>query len=70
MWIASPCLNYFQSGLGCNDLSARKSLAFNEAVTYEYMLDFSTAKEKFKAYIDSYPDDAQAIKEYEFLKSR
>ncbi len=63
-------LNYFQSGLGCNDLSARKSLAFNEAVTYEYMLDFNTAKEKFKAYIDSYPDDAQAIKEYEFLKSR
>lgn len=63
-------LTYFQSGLGCGDLSARKSLAFNEAVTYEYLLDFDTALEKFRTYISSYPDDAQALKEYEFLKSR
>lgn len=63
-------LTYFQSGLGCGDLSAKKSLAFNEAVTYEYLLDFDTAKEKFRAYVAAYPDDTQALKEYEFLKSR
>ncbi len=63
-------LTYFQSGLGCGDLSARKSLAYNEAVTYEYLLDFETAREKFKEYIASYPDDTQAVREYEFLKTR
>ena len=63
-------LTYFQSGLGCGDLSAKKSLAFNEAVTYEYLLDFDTAKEKFRAYVAAYPDDTQALREYEFLKSR
>lgn len=63
-------LSYFQSGLGCGDLSAKKSLSYNEAVTYEYLLDFATAREKFKAYVAAYPDDTQALREYEFLKTR
>lgn len=63
-------LTYFQSGLECGDLTAKKALSYNEAITYEYLLDFDTAREKFKAYVAAYPDDEQAQREYEFLKSR
>lgn len=66
----NEALSYFQAGLKCSDLSARKSLAYNEAITYEYLLDFDTAKEKFKAYVAAYPDDTTAQREYEFLKTR
>lgn len=63
-------LSYFQTGLDCSDLSARKALAYNEAITYEYLLDFETARQKFKAYVAAYPDDTEAQREYEFLKTR
>ena len=63
-------LTYFETGLKCADLSARKALLYNEAICYEYLLDFDTAKQKFKAYVAAYPDDAEARREYEFLKTR
>lgn len=63
-------LNYFQTGLSSGDLSAKKSLSYNEAITYEYLLDFQTAKEKFAAYVAAYPEDSAAVREYEFLKTR
>lgn len=63
-------LQYFQTGLACNDLSSRKTLAFNEAITYEKLLDFTTAKEKLAAYVSSYPEDTAAKREYDFLKTR
>lgn len=63
-------LNYFQSGLACGDLNAKKALSYNEAITYEYMLDFETARQKFEAYVASYPEDTAALREYKFLKSR
>ncbi len=63
-------LTYFQTGLSSGDLNAKKSLSYNEAITYEYLLDFQTAKEKFAAYIAAYPEDSAAVREYEFLKTR
>lgn len=63
-------LTYFQTGLECGDLTAKKALSYNEAITYEYLLDFDTAREKFKAYVTAYPDDEQAAREYSFLQSR
>jgi tetratricopeptide (TPR) repeat protein len=63
-------LSYFQAGLDANDFKARKPLLYNEAVTYEYLLDFETAKQKMAAYVNAYPDDADAQREYIFLKTR
>jgi len=63
-------LNYFETGLGLNDLDSRKALLYNEAVTYEYLLDFDTAAQKMAAYVAAYPDDMEAIRENEFLKTR
>lgn len=63
-------LSYFEAGLDCNDLNARKALLYNEAVTYEYLLDFDTAAEKMANYVTAYPNDSSAARENDFLKTR
>ena len=47
-----------------------QSLLFNEIVAYEKKLDFSTAQEKAVSYVGMYPEDEEAAKELDFLKSR
>lgn len=46
------------------------SLLSSEIAVYERKSDFPTAKAKMESYLESYPDDADAAREYEFLKSR
>lgn len=60
----------FSFGLKLNDPEWNQELLFNEAVTYEYMLDFATAKEKFNEYTVLYPKDEKAKHELEFLETR
>ena len=60
----------FQKGLMCEDESYKQTLRFNEAVTYEYLADFQTAKKLMKAYLEDYPFDAKAKREYQFLQTR
>lgn len=60
----------FKQGLACEDTSLQQSLRFNEAVAYEYLADFETAKKLMESYLKDYPNDAQAQREYEFLKTR
>ncbi len=66
----TSALSYFETGLELNDLNSRKALLYNEAVTYEYLLDFDTAAAKMAAYVAAYPDDYAAVRENEFLKTR
>ena len=47
-----------------------QSLLFNEIVIYEKKLDFSTAQAKAQEYVGMYPDDEEAARELDFLKSR
>lgn len=63
-------LKAFQDGLLCEDTTYHQSLRFNEAVTYEYLADFETAKKLMEAYLENYPNDAQAKREYQFLQTR
>lgn len=63
-------LEAFRMGLECEDTSMKQSLRFNEAVAYEYLADFDTAKKLMAAYLKDYPNDAEAQREYEFLKTR
>lgn len=63
-------LDAFQKGLLCEDESYKQSLRFNEAVTYEYLADFATAKRLMEAYLADYPNDAKAQREYQFLQTR
>lgn len=60
----------FQSGLKCESDTSRRSLLYNEIVTYEYKLDFDTAKTKMEEYIKLYPEDEAAQREYKFLETR
>ena len=45
-------------------------LKFNEIVAYEYLGDFKQATVLMQKYISTYPDDAKAQREYEFLQTR
>lgn len=47
-----------------------QSLLFNEIVVYEKKLDFATAKEKAREYLEMFPEDTAAAEEYTFLRSR
>lgn len=63
-------LSAFTAGLNLNDSEWKKELLFNEAVTYEYLLDFETAREKFNEYLELYPKDENARHEELFLATR
>lgn len=63
-------LSAFKLGLGCEDKSFKKELLYNEAVAYEYLLDFNTAYDKMREYTKLYPGDEAALHELEFLKTR
>lgn len=59
-----------QKGIKEGDGTAIKELLLNEIAVYEYLADFETAREKMEVYISSYPEDKEAAREYEFLKTR
>lgn len=63
-------LDSFQKGIALNQSDSMQELLFNQTVAYEKLLDFSSAKEKMASYVEAYPDDAVAAREYQFLKTR
>ncbi|MDE7197890.1 MAG: tetratricopeptide repeat protein [Lachnospiraceae bacterium] len=60
----------FQTAMNIEGNDMMQTLKFNEAVTYEYMGDYKTAAALMNSYLRSYPDDAAAKREYEFLQTR
>lgn len=66
----SEALSSFQAGMTMEDNSIMQTLKYNEIVAYEYMEEFKTAAALMKDYVNQYPDDAYAAREYEFLKTR
>lgn len=63
-------LSAFSSGLNLEDPEWEQELLYNEAITYEYMLDFDTARARLKDYLVKFPKDDAAQREYEFLLTR
>lgn len=59
-----------QEGLASGDESIKKDLLFDEIVLYEKNLDYKTAYEKAKEYVNLYPDDKEGQKELTFLETR
>lgn len=47
-----------------------EKLGWYEIVCYEYMGDYSTARKKAEVYVQDWPKNEKAQKEYEFLKTR
>lgn len=63
-------LSALQSGLALEDSSLRQTLSFNQIVAYERKGDFKQAAQLMAQYVQAYPDDETAVREYEFLRSR
>ena len=63
-------LENINSGISVAADDEMQSLLYNEIVVYEKKLDFSAAQEKAVSYVGMYPDDEEAAKELDFLKSR
>jgi tetratricopeptide (TPR) repeat protein len=66
----SEAAEAFQNGIDLGSSDYLQELKFNQIVANEYLGDFQTAKSLMQDYIQSYPDDSNAKKEYEFLVSR
>lgn len=60
----------FEAGIALDQADSLQELLFNEIVAYETLLDFETAKELVESYLEQYPKDSTALREYEFLKTR
>lgn len=63
-------LSALQSGLDLGDAALRQTLSFNQIVAYERTGDFKQAAQLMAQYVQVYPDDETAVREYEFLRSR
>ena len=47
--------------------AGKQELYFNEICAYEQRLDFLTARDKCRTYVEMYPTDEEGAKELEFL---
>lgn len=63
-------LQAFQAGKNIEDNELLQSLSFNEIVAYEHMGEFDKARELMTVYLQQYPDDSSAGREYDFLSTR
>ncbi|MBO4808870.1 MAG: tetratricopeptide repeat protein [Lachnospiraceae bacterium] len=63
-------LEAFQSAMQIEDNGMMQTLAFNEIVAYEHLGEFKQASVLMENYVRTYPDDTEAAREYDFLKTR
>lgn len=66
----AEALKYIQMALSIDGKKEEQSLRKNEILAYEYQGDFASAKSKMESYVSDYPDDADAVREYQFLQTR
>jgi len=60
----------FEAGLDIGETSCIQELKYNSIVANEYLGNFSKAKQMMEEYLQLYPDDGKASREYEFLQTR
>lgn len=63
-------LKAFESGIEMESGEYAQELRYNRIVANEYLGNFSQAKSLMDEYLQLYPDDAKAKREYEFLQTR
>lgn len=66
----TSAIDAFHKGLQVEGNSYRQELSYNQIVSYENIGDFAQAKKLMKEYLELYPDDERAQREYEFLQTR
>ena len=63
-------LDTLQAGISMGNGGCLQKLMASEITVYEQQGNFDTALQKMESYLESYPDDADAQREYTFLKTR
>lgn len=63
-------LEAFQSAMKIENSGIIQTLQFNEIITYEYLGEYTQAAVLLDNYLKTYPDDADARREYDFLSTR
>lgn len=65
-------LSYYEKGLKEEGNSKKliQEMEYNVIAAYEGMEEWDQAKEKLEDYLEKYPEDEEAAKEAEFLKTR
>lgn len=66
----SGALTYLQQGIAMENVTNRRELMQNLIICYEYTFDFNSAWNVVQEYVQAYPDDTSAQREYIFLKNR
>lgn len=66
----SDAADAFQSGIDIGQSDYLQELKYNLIVAKEYLGDFEQAKSLMQEYVQTYTDDSDAAREYEFLLSR
>ena len=63
-------LTAFQAGMKAPNNMIQQTLAFNEIVAYEHLGEFQKATVLMQTYLNNYPDDEKAQREFQFLSTR
>lgn len=63
-------LEAFQKAMNIEDNGMMQVLKMNEVVAYEKLEEYKKASVLLDSYLKTYPDDKEAEREYEFLKTR
>lgn len=66
----STAVTYFQRALDMENVPNRQQLLKNMIIAYEYDGDFASAKNQMEVYLEEFPDDSEAAREYQFLETR
>ena len=63
-------VTWFEEGMACKNVINRRELWTGKIAALEYQGKFDTAKQEMEIYLESYPNDGAAQREYVFLQSR
>lgn len=66
----SAALTAFQKAMNIPDNGMMQTLQFNEAVAYEFLGEYTKAAALINSYLQTYPDDETAVREFGFLSTR
>ena len=63
-------VTYFEAGLAMDEVPNKQALMKKCIAAYDYKNDFESAKKMMADYVEAYPDDQDAAREYVFLQTR
>lgn len=66
----SGAIEVIENGIANGNGESMQSLQYNRVVAYENVYDFETAAKYMKEYVEEYPEDTKAQREYLFLSTR